>query len=50
MGNKCIKTVKMKVEGGGELDEKKKIQLRETNVIRRRETEKMIKGVLMDMD
>jgi hypothetical protein len=32
------------------LDEKKKIQLRETNVRRRREAEKLIKGVLMDMD
>jgi hypothetical protein len=45
MKKDCIKTVKMKAEG--RLD--KKIQLHETNVRRRRETERLIKGVLVDM-
>jgi hypothetical protein len=48
MKNDCIKIVKMKVEC--RLDKKKKIQLRETNVRRRRGTGRLIKGLLMDID
>ena len=44
MKKNCIKTVKIKVDA--KLEEKKKIQLRKTKVRRRRETERLIKGLL----
>jgi len=48
MKKNCTKTVKMKVNGG--LEGKKEIQLRETNIRRRKEIERLIKRLLINMD